>query len=575
MVTTKKYMFVLLAFVLLIVSSCQQRPYPLKLKHAENYLMTDYDSAYNLLSGMQKEIKSESQATRMYYQILLCRAQDLCYVVHKSDTEMKKVIEFYKQCHDNEHLFQAYYCMGCIYRDFKDAPRALSYYQDALNLKKYSKDDALTARLYNQIGQLQESGYSFKSAQTSYIMALKYFKRSNDSLTIPHAMLNVAHTFMDQNNMKEALSYCLQAKVLTDKLHNEDQKAAIRLEITNVFFQLDKYPQAEEELNLIGNRLKRNRDLSAYNLGIGLLLDSRGKNDAAAKCYKLSASLGDSNLKEEAYDYLYQGYKAKSDYKTALTYLELCREMMTINRENDHDKEIAQMQSLYNYQRTESKNQKLTTENEHHKLAITVLLSLLIIVGIGIIVYRQRDIISRQRRDKIIEELSKQQKKTEAYLREKEKNIAELKIRLDNKSEEKIAAMQQSNTLLQADIKGNEETWIKFKQSSIFFIFHKAVKNNNLIYANEQMIDFWTTLQETIDLYFNDFTQKLYAICPNINEKEYKVCLMIKTELSFSDMSVLLFTSPQNITNIRKRLQKKFYYHDSNGKNFDDFVHDL
>ena len=89
------------------------------------------------------------------------------------------------------------------------------------------------------------------------------------------------------------------------------------------------------------------------------------------------------------------------------------------------------------------------------------------------------------------------------------------------------------------------------------------------------MIDFWTTLQETIDLYFNDFTQKLYAICPNINEKEYKVCLMIKTELSFSDMSVLLFTSPQNITNIRKRLQKKFYYHNSNGKSFDDFVHDL
>jgi tetratricopeptide (TPR) repeat protein len=575
MVTTKKNMFVLLAFVLLIVSSCQQRPYPIKLKHAENYLMTNYDSAYNLLSGMQQEIKSESQATQMYYQILLCRAQDLCYVVHKSDIEMKKVIEFYKQCHDNEHLFQAYYCMGCIYRDFKDAPRALSYYQDALNLKKYSKDDALTARLYNQIGQLQESGYSFKSAQTSYIMALKYFKRSNDSLTIPHAILDVAHTFMDQNNMNEALSYCLQAKVLTDKLHNEDQKAGIRLEITNVFFQLDKYPQAEEELNLIGNRLKRNRDLSAYNLGIGLLLDSRGKNDAAAKCYKLSASLGDSNLKEEAYDYLYQGYKAKSDYKTALTYLELCREMMTINRENDHDKEIAQMQSLYNYQRTESKNQKLTTENEHHKLAITVLLSLLIIIGIGIIVYRQRDIISRQRRDKIIEELSKQQKKTEAYLREKEKNIAELKIRLDKKSEEKIAAMQQSKILLQADIKGNEETWIKFKQSSIFFIFHKAVKNNNLIYANEQMIDFWTTLQETIDLYFNDFTQKLYAICPNINEKEYKVCLMIKTELSFSDMSVLLFTSPQNITNIRKRLQKKFYYHNSNGKSFDDFVHDL
>lgn len=575
MVTTKKNMFVLLAFVLLIVSSCQQRPYPIKLKHAENYLMTNYDSAYNLLSGMQQEIKSESQATQMYYQILLCRAQDLCYVVHKSDIEMKKVIEFYKQCHDNEHLFQAYYCMGCIYRDFKDAPRALYYYQDALNFKKYSKDDALTARLYNQIGQLQESGYSFKSAQTSYIMALKYFKRSNDSLTIPHAMLNVAHAFMEQNNMKDALSYCLQAKVLTDKLHNEDQKAGIRLEITNVFFQLDKYPQAEEELNLIGNRLKRNRDLSAYNLGIGMLLDSRGKNDAAAKCYKLSVSLGDSNLKEEAYDYLYQGYKAKSDYKTALTYLELCREMMTINRENDHDKEIAQMQSLYNYQRTESKNQKLTTENEHHKLAITVLLSLLIIVGIGIIVYRQRDIISRQRRDKIIEELSKQQKKTEAYLREKEKNIAELKIRLDKKSEEKIAAMQQSNTLLQADIKGNEETWIKFKQSSIFFIFHKAVKNNNLIYANEQMIDFWTTLQETIDLYFNDFTQKLYAICPNINEKEYKVCLMIKTELSFSDMSVLLFTSPQNITNIRKRLQKKFYYHNSNGKSFDDFVHDL
>jgi hypothetical protein len=51
--------------------------------------------------------------------------------------------------------------------------------------------------------------------------------------------------------------------------------------------------------------------------------------------------------------------------------------------------------------------------------------------------------------------------------------------------------------------------------------------------------------------------------------------MLTKLDLPFVTMAILLYTTPSNITNMRNRLSRKCRYADSNGKPFDDFIHDL
>ena len=62
----------------------------------EQIILANPDSALNILNHLNKQIKSRPGSTRMYYEVLLCRAQDLCYFTHKSDETMKKAVEYYK-----------------------------------------------------------------------------------------------------------------------------------------------------------------------------------------------------------------------------------------------------------------------------------------------------------------------------------------------------------------------------------------------------------------------------------------------------------------------------------------------
>ena len=123
--------------------------------------------------------------------------------------------------------------------------------------------------------------------------------------------------------------------------------------------------------------------------------------------------------------------------------------------------------------------------------------------------------------------------------------------------------------------KKKKNPWERFRKSDIYGTFHRAVVNGELIYKSEQMNGYWEALKAATDEIFNNFSMKLTAICPSINEKERKLCMMEKLELPFTTMAALLYTSPSNITNMRNRLCRKCHYHDPNGKTFDDFIHDL
>lgn len=107
------------------------------------------DSALIYLSSLDSTIQFEPEETRMYYGLLTTKAQDKKFIRHKSDSLMKKVVRFYESYGDKEKLMEAYYYLGSVYRDMRDAPQAIAAFQQAADVGENSQRYDVLGRIHS------------------------------------------------------------------------------------------------------------------------------------------------------------------------------------------------------------------------------------------------------------------------------------------------------------------------------------------------------------------------------------------------------------------------------------------
>lgn len=134
--------------------STNEKPYPKAMIQAEECIIAHPDSALAYLATLKEEIKNEPKETQMYYNLLTIKAQDKAYMPHTSDSLIKITTDFYENYGDSDKLMEAYYYLGSVYRDMKDAPRALKAFQDAIDVGKTGKRYDILAQTYGQMGSL-------------------------------------------------------------------------------------------------------------------------------------------------------------------------------------------------------------------------------------------------------------------------------------------------------------------------------------------------------------------------------------------------------------------------------------
>lgn len=85
----------------------------------------------------------------------------------------------------------------------------------------------------------------------------------------------------------------------------------------------------------------------------------------------------------------------------------------------------------------------------------------------------------------------------------------------------------------------------------------------------------WDELRAAVDEVYPHFTDRLYALYPNLSPHEWHICLLIKIEMPGKAMAKLLNVSPSAITQARKRLYKKINGEAGIGESFDKIILDL
>lgn len=540
------------------------------LAHAEAVMYEHPDSALVLLSKLKDSVLTEAEATQMYYQLLTVKAKDKCYIPHTSDSLIKVLVQYYEDHGTPEQLMEAYYYLGSTYRDMGDAPRALEFYQKAIDTSEDEKEYKMLGRIYNQIGILYMYQKMYDEALPVLKKACHFFSLADYSIALPYTLRDIGRAFTAQHNTDSTLYYYEAGYQAAKRVNDTEGMNAIHAELSNIYIQLGRYKEAHRALVQSSRLLNGNGDLAPSFLSWGDWFQKIGQPDSAMFYYRKALEIGDVYVKKGAYWELYQLERANLHDKEALRYIDQYLFFQDSIQKITDTEAVKKVEMLYNYQHVENENSHLMLTNEKNKtflyqLAIVTILFLF--VSAGVIYYerkKKQQLIEQSHRLHFFEEL--RHKESLVQIEQNNKQITSLKEQLiivreqnDLVKEElltiKTKSLEEKNNSIAASCLEREALVSLFHHSAIYLLIVENCKNPNFRMKEAH----WIELQEEIDITYNNFTNRLYTLYPKLSEVELHVCYLIKVSISASDIAALVCLKNNSVSSIRKRLYQKIH----------------
>jgi len=241
--------FLLFAFISLLLPLCTvsckpEREMHRKLRQIDKNIRKNPEQAIQKLAELHVLMEEEPQDVRMKYDLLRTKAADKAFVLHTSDSIMKRVADYYSHHGTPEERLEAFYYMGSVYRDLHDSPQAVVWYTRAAEYgeKHLQEIDSVTlACVYSQLGGIMafqgNSKEALKATKRQYHLEAK-----RDSEWV--ADMDLAHAFKYDGQKDSAAVYYRRA------LDWCEQKSKSAVDITNVaggimnFYMEYHYPKS-------------------------------------------------------------------------------------------------------------------------------------------------------------------------------------------------------------------------------------------------------------------------------------------------------------------------------------------
>lgn len=559
-----------LAFVLISVGmiSCEKDAvFPDTMKKAEVIMTTYPDSALSLLRRMNDTINEMPVAVRMCYNLLLLKAEDKCHISQTSDSLINQIINYYQSKEDKNRLVESYYMKGRICRDLQDAPKALKYFQKALELNIHNSNYSLLSRIYMQIGYLYSYQDVFESAIPMFQNALYYMNLDKDSISMPFPLRDIARIYNVNGERDSAVYYYLNAYELSHKVGNTRTEYTSLSELGGTYLDMELYDLA---LNSLYNSLEISLDYNPYAIYemFGELYMKINQLDSSRYYLNKSLKSSDIYIKSGAYSSLLLLEENSGNYKEAVKYNQLYRQSQDSIRKITSSETIRKMKSLYDYSQAEKENIVLRLDNSQKKIYIYRLVLCMIFISLIVLSYiqyerkKKKDILLYARK---LEQLKEEQyKESLDYIEENKLKIKKMESELDlaekdndKMRQELISAQKEMLEIINRQIlvhNKEQQTLIEdFKSSDIYLKFHLLGLVDNIKFTEDD----WLQLQKSIDDTYCNFTNRLYALYPKLSIIELRICYMIKISVTVTNMAIFLNRSKSTISSSRNRLYKK------------------
>lgn len=581
---------VILIYMLIFMSlsSCSNRKYEQTITRTDNLMELSQDSARSalaILDSIRPDLSKMGKSTQMRYQLVYAKGMNKGYVDFTTDSLMKEIVDYYDNHGTCQQQMLAHYLLGCVYRDLGDSPASLSCYNDAVEKVDTTSSDCdykLLTRVCEQQGALFLSQSMPQNALSAYQKAEKYAWIAKDTLSAVLSYEHLGNIYEYMDNMDKvievyenasrryrqygypvqaarALGGAIQALILT-KQYAKAKKYMDVFEAESGYFQKDScysYINYSHYYYLKGLYcLESHSDSAKYWF---------------TKCQEFAKTNNNKSFSAYAW-YLY--YIKHQQMDSVAKYSEQAfayNDSANLDMERDL---MQKMQAIYDYDRWKNvaHNEEIKATRANLTLLVSILISVSVII-IGILTF----LVYRKKRKLELQEKEEQENLIRQQIYDTKQELELLRTVNDRKIADVIKEKEQTINKLKEDLKDIRDKYsnsslsdvdILLKESSIY----KRIKYLELHPKETMRENDWIELEETIEQLIPSFIPLLKN---RLNAIAYRICLLVKLEISTSSIAILLGLSSSAISKYRKVMLEKLCGRSGKPKDFDEYIRQI
>ena len=528
---------------------------------------------------MQDEARGTwKTADRMRFELTLAKAMNKTSVSFATDSVLKEVAAYYDRYGSANLQLRAHYLLGCAYRDMNEAPMAVKCYYDAIDRADTQCADCdftTLARVYGQLGQVfmaqhlpdkqieafrNYSHYAKKAGNTyEYIRGIEclvqpYYQLNDTGMVFQ--ITERARNLYLQNGMKAAAASVYPTAISMAVLYEQwDRAKAMMYVFETLSGQFDSEHNVSKEYEL-------------YYQSKGLYFMGTNQLDSAEHYFR---RLVTSQHALEGYRGLLHVYNERRVADSIFLFSKRYEAAMDAHVRNMQTQATQQTAALYDYTRSEHIAMTKSREAKRNRTIIIVGCIVACLAAIVLLVRgkarrkarkqlerayattRQELIQARQEMTYLQQNLP-QQDESERFLASREQRIQELENTISGYQQELgiLDTMQREELLMESDIVRQLQS---ICQPQVIEDKNGRKRHLPPRAASEKELKALRSLFKKHHLSFLLSIEKNQAL----TKLEYKVCLLSRLQLMTKDMSTLLDSSDQAISNARASIARKLF----------------
>ena len=553
-----------LAAVMLIPGTCSS-PYDARLQHIDSLMDRNPQAAYDSLSLFDSlHLYDDDKASRMRLLMLKAKAQNKLYLPMPSDTIFNEVVSYYDRHGSANDRMLSRYLLGCIYRDMKEAPMALECFIDAAEQADTTASDCdynILFRVYGQMASLYEFQHLYDYSIVANNHCSEYALKAGDIYSYIRGKEFVGGNYFVLGDTLKALDIFKNCISLYTEHGLHKAAASAYPIIIKTYISRGQYDSAHIYMDIFENKSGLFVDERIvpermhYYYTKGLYQIGIGKIDAAE--YYFRKLLG-SSFDYEACKGLISVYRLKMDIDSISKYSLLSEKAMDDILSRSQAEAVIQAKSLYDYNRMRRLADASKLREQKTLFAVYLIISVVIVLGIYVVWYiwstKKRNRTEKERMRHIYVLLNNELSESKTEL----ENIRKGCISIVEMKEQELEELQKRVKELEEQLQGNKWAngdFVRTYEDIVSCFKRYTIPNASKSSPTKSE---WNTLSDMVRTFF----PKLHSLLSqrkDISEQEFKVCMLIYLGFKTGEITTILDTSMQSVSNTKASVSRKLF----------------
>ena len=434
----------------------------------------------------------------------------------------------------NEQM-RAHYILGRTYADLGEAPQAIQSYQDAIDRADTTTHDCdyyTLCRVHAQKAIVYYDQLLSDNMIREEQLAMKYALLAEDTMTYIYCYGMMAEGYDMKDMPDSTLAILKEAYLLYKRIGKDDYAASLCCSMADIYTKKDSFDKAKSalcEFEAKANVFDEDGNIESgreiYYYVKGLYFVHVHKPDSAELCFRKLQSLATNYVMTiAALDGLQTLYAENFNKDSLLKYDRLSDSLSNYGHLDVEMEKTLQVQAMYDY----SRNERLAhrKEREADRLWYTLIISaalciiLLLVCALFYIHHKNKERLLKER------------------------------IRI----------------LSGYAVNG------RLRESNIAHHFRQLLRNTPYKYPD---LNDWKELKTVINKEIPSFHDTLNGDGHTLSDFENDVCMLVKIQLSSSDIAKIKQCAPSYITQVRKNIFQKLFQKKGRADELDEYIMSL